>query len=63
MKKPSKTDREIGHSDGYCCLEVRYPNNEQYMAGYSSGFKFAESEYYERDSLGSNEAHEDSLSC
>lgn len=41
-----KTDYELGRTDGYCCIEPRYPNNANYMRGHAAGFRQAESEYY-----------------
>jgi hypothetical protein len=40
------TDYERGRIDGYCGILVRYPNNDNYMLGYSAGYSFAEKEYY-----------------
>ena len=64
----TKTDYEKGRIDGYCCILVRYPNNVNYMAGYTAGYAFAEKEY--RDNLpdddlpsGTNDAHFDSHYC
>ncbi len=55
----NRTDSELGRIDGYCGLELRYPNNPNYMAGYKRGVAVAQSEYFERDSLGPNEANSD----
>ena len=50
---------DVGRSDGYCGLELRYPNNANYLKGYASGVKRAESEHFERESLGPNDINAD----
>ena len=43
-------DYQMGHVDGYCGIEVRYPNNGNYMRGYNVGYAKAQREYYDSTS-------------
>lgn len=64
----SKTDYELGRSDGYCCIEPRYPNNVNYMSGHAAGERQAEREWIDTqpdDFLpsGTNDSHFDCNYC
>jgi hypothetical protein len=62
----TKTDYELGRSDGYCCIEPRYPNNVNYMTGHKSGERRAENEWRDNQSdsvTGTNDANFDCHYC
>ncbi len=37
---------DIGYSDGYCGILVRYPDKKEYMNGYHAGYAAEERNYY-----------------
>ena len=44
--KTTQTDYEKGSTDGFCCIDARYPNNVNYMLGHARGTAIAEREFY-----------------
>ena len=39
------TDYDLGRQHGYCGLVAKYPNNINYMSGFTAGEKRAEKEW------------------